>query len=246
MRSSFARAVRGASLLPLVACLLTPLSTAAAQRREPIELKNRIQAAIHFQVSEPKGDFAQNTGNGFGVNFAGVGRLEPNGLVNIRTDLGFLIYGSNTRRIDFAGTGGLVKLDLKTTSNIFTWVVGPQLGGTVGPVSPYLAALGGFSVFWTESSVEGSSNNNDPFASTTNAHDAVLAYGGAAGATLRVYNGARPVRFDFGARYLRHDDVRYLNQERIEDAFRNNRDPIPLRGRADYWTYYMGITAVVF
>ena len=29
-------------------------------------------------------------------------------------------------------------------------------------------------------------------------------------------------------------------------AFRNNRDPIPLRGRADYFTYYMGINAVVF
>lgn len=238
---------RSSAVLAIAALSVVPVATAAAQRGEPIELKNRIQAGIHLQVTEPKGEFAKNTGNGFGVNFTGVGRLDPNGLVNIRTDLGFLTYGSTTRRIDFAGTGGLVKLDLKTTSNIFTFVAGPQLGGTVGPVSPYVAAVGGFSVFWTESSVEGSSNNtNEPFASTTNARDAVLAYGGAAGATVRVYNGARPIRFDFGARYLRHDDVRYLNQERVEEAFRNNRDPIPLRGRADYFTYYMGINAVVF
>ncbi len=232
---------------PALALLLFPIVAADAQRREPIELKNRIQGAIHLQVTEPKGEFAKNTGNGFGINFAGIGRLEPNGLVNVRTDLGFLTYGSTTRRIDFAGTGGLVKLDLKTSSNIFTWVVGPQIGGTVGPVSPYLSAVGGFSVFWTESSVEGSNNNsNDPFASTTNARDAVLAYGGAVGTTLRVYNGDRPIRFDVGARFLRHDDVRYLNQERVEEAFRNNRDPIPLRGRADYITYYMGVNAVLF
>jgi hypothetical protein len=235
------------TVLTVSALSVVPTVAAVAQRREPIELKNRIQVGLQLQVTEPKGEFANNTGNGFGVNFTGVGRLDPSGAVNLRTDLGFLIYGSTTRRIDFAGTGGLVKLDLKTTSNIVTFVTGPQIGGTVGPVSPYLAALGGFSVFWTESSVEGSNNNaNEPFASTTNAHDAVLAYGGAAGATLRVYNGARPIRFDFGARYLRHDDVRYLNQDRVEEAFRNNRDPIPLRGRADYVTYYMGINAVVF
>lgn len=232
----------------VVAPLLVTPRAASAQYRQPPVLSNRLQGAVSLQVTSPRGSFAENTGNGFGVDFTGIARLDPNGALNLRTDLGFVIYGSTTRRIDFANTGGLVKLDLKTTSNIFSWVVGPQLGGTVGPVSPYVAALGGFSVFWTESSVEGTNNNssNDPFASTTNSSDVVLAYGGAAGATIRVYNGARPVRFDLGARYLRHDDVRYLNEARVEDAFRNNRDPIPLRGRADFVTYYMGINAVLF
>ncbi len=225
--------------------LLLPAS-GRAQMAQPTALTGKVQVAVHLQVSEPKGDFGKNTGNGFGLNATGLWRLDDNGIVNLRGDLGFITYGSNTRRIDLANSGGLVKFDLKTTSNIFSMVAGPQLGGTAGPVSPYIAALGGFSVFWTESSVEGSNNENSPFASTTNSSDAVLAYGGAAGLTVKVYEGARPVRVDLGARLLRHDDVRYLNNERIQAAFTNNRDPVPFRGRADFVTYYAGANFVVF
>ena len=219
---------------------------AQAQRNRPVALSGRLSGSGYLQVSEPKGDFGANTGNGYGISAAALWRLEKNGLANLRADVGFVTYGSNTRRIDFANTGGLVKLDLRTTSSIFSMVGGPQIGGTAGPVSPYVAALGGFSVFWTESSVEGSNNDNSPFASTTNASDFVLAYGGAAGATIRVYNGDRPVRLDFGARLLRHDDVSYLNAKRVEEAFKTNRNPIALRGRADFVTYYLGANVVIF
>lgn len=238
------------AVLSAAAALTLTGATAAslsAQSRSPRALTGTFSGAAHFQITEPRGEFGENTGNGFGVGVVGLWRLDPNGIANLRADLGVVTYGSTTRRIDFANTGGLVKLDLTTRSNIFSMVAGPQIGGTTGVFSPYMAALGGFSVFWTESSVEGSSNNsNEPFASTTNASDAVLAYGGAAGAILRVYNGARPVRLDFGARYLRHDDVSYLNRERVEDAFRNDRDPIPLRGRADFITYYFGANVVLW
>lgn len=248
---SFTHQIATARTATLAAAMfsLTLLTTgvAQAQSRQPVALTGRILVGGHLQVTQPRGDFANNTGNGYGVNGDVLFRLDNNGIINLRADLGFVTYGSTTRRIDFANTGGLVKLDLKTSSNIFSMVAGPQIGGTAGPLSPYLAALGGFSVFWTESSVEGSSNSsNEAFASTTNASDAVLAYGAAAGAVVRVYNGARPVRLDFGARYLRHDDVSYLNEARVEDAFRNNRDPIPLRGRADFVTYYLGANVVVF
>lgn len=211
--------------------------------------RGRLSGTGHLQVTEPKGDFGANTGTGFGASATGLWRLDANGIANLRADLSAVTYGSTRRRIDFANTGGLVKLDLRTTSSIVSFLVGPQIGGTAGPVSPYVAALGGFSVFWTESSVEGSnnlSNNNDPFASTTNSSDFVPVYGGAVGTTIRVYNGARPVRLDLGARYLRHDEVSYLNKQRVEEAFTSNRDPIPLRGRADFVTYYFGVNVVLF
>jgi hypothetical protein len=222
---------------------------ADAQRNAPRALTGRFLGAAYLQVSEPKGDFGQNTGNGFGINASGLWRLDPSGIANVRVDAGFLVYGSNTRRIDFANTGGLVKLDLRTTSSIFSMVGGPQLGGTTGAISPYVAALGGFSAFWTESSVEGSnnnSNNNQPFASTTNSSDVALAYGMAGGLAIRLGSSNRPVRLDLGARYLRHDEASYLNDKRVEDGFRANRDPIPLRGRADFVTYYLGASVVVY
>lgn len=56
----------------------------------------------------------------------------------------------------------------------------------------------------------------------------------------------REFRIEFGARYLRHDNVKYLNDQRVEEAYQNNRDPIPLRGRADFVTYHLGFNAVLF
>lgn len=209
-------------------------------------LTGRASAGVYAQGSDPRGDFGKNTGTGWGAGGTAVLRLDPAAIVNLRADLSFLTYGNSSRRIPLAGTGGLVKLDLNTSNNIVSFVTGPQLLGPTGPVMPYVTALGGFSVFWTQSSVEGTSNENQPFASTTNSSDAVLAYGGAAGLYIRVANGSRPVRLELGARVLRHDNVSYLNDQRVRDAFENNRDPIPVRGRADFVTYHAGVSIVVW
>jgi hypothetical protein len=244
MLSSFVtRAVRRAA--PALAILLVAQSL-AAQEVSRRALTGRFSGAAHLLVTEPRGDFGQNTGNGVGIGASMIWRLDPQAIANWRVDLGILNYGNETRRIPLAGTGGLVKLDLRTTNNIFSLVTGPQLQFGNGPVVPYVAALGGMSVFWTESSVEGTQSDNTPFARTTNNSDVVLAYGGAVGTTLRVYNGSRPVRLDLGARFLRHDDVRYLNDQRVRDAFQQNIDPIPLRGRADFVTYFLGASVVVY
>lgn len=231
------------------------LAVVAAVLAEPAGAQSRAEGGapsgrgsigLHLQVSEPKGEFGQNTGNGFGAGGYVLVRLDPNSIANLRGDFSFLTYGSSTRRIPLSGTGGLIQLDLRTTSNIVSVVTGPQLLGPTGTFTPYATALGGFSVFWTSSSIEGSNNENEAFATTTNASDAVWAYGGAVGSYIRVSNGKNPVRIDLGARFLRHDDVRYLNADRVRDAYNNDRPPVPLRGRADFVTYYLGINAIAF
>lgn len=235
---------------PLAVALLSSAvapRTAGAQRRDANDgPSGRGSVGVHLLVSEPRGDFARNTDNGFGVGGYVLARLDPNGLLNLRGDLALLSYGNSTRRIPLSGTGGLVQLDLRTSNNIVSFVAGPQLLGPSGAFTPYATALGGFSVFWTTSSVEGSANPGDSFASTTNASDAVWAYGGAAGSYIRLAGGRHPVRLDVGARFLRHDDVRYLNDERVREAYTNDRPPVPVRGRADFLTYYLGINAIAF
>lgn len=206
----------------------------------------RGSIGLHLQVSEPKGELGRNTGNGFGVGGYALVRLDPNSIMNLRADVSFLTYGNSTRRIPLSGTGGLIQLDLRTTSNIVSVVTGPQLLGPTGTFTPYATALGGFSVFWTSSSIEGSNNEQDPFATTTNASDAAWAYGGAVGSYIRVSNGKNPVRLDVGARFLRHDDVRYLNADRVREAYNNDRPPVSIRGRADFVTYYLGINVIAF
>ena len=228
----------------VVAVLAGPLE--AQSRANGDAPSGRGSFGVHFQVSEPKGEFGQNTGTGFGVGAYALMRLDPSAITNLRADLSLLTYGSTTRRIPLSGTGGLVQLDLRTTSSIMSVVAGPQLLGPAGAFTPYATALGGFSVFWTGSEIEGSNNQNAPFATTTNSSDAVLAYGGAVGSYLRVSNGRHPVRIDLGARFLRHDDVRYLNADRVRQAYTIDRPPVPIRGRADFVTYYLGINAIAF
>jgi hypothetical protein len=206
----------------------------------------RGSVGIHLQVTEPRGEFGRNTNNGFGLGGYLLHGFDKDNIVNLRGDFSFVTYANNTRRIPLAGTGGLIQLDLRTSSNIVSVVTGPQLLGPSGRFTPYATALGGFSVFWTESTVEGSQNVNTPFASTTNASDAVWAYGGAVGAYWRVSGGRNPVRLDLGARFLRHDDVRYLTPDRVRQAFESNTTPIPVRGRADFVTYYLGINAIAW
>ncbi len=200
----------------------------------------------HLQVTEPRGEFGQNTGNGFGVGGYALWRLDPNAIVNLRGDLSFVTYGNTRRAIPLSGTGGLIQLNLRTTSSIASFVVGPQLLGPTGTFTPYATALGGFSVFWTSSSIEGSSNQQDPFATTTNASDVALAYGGAVGGYFRLTSGAHPVRLDLGARFLRHDDVSYLNADRVRTAYQTDRPPVPIQGRADFVTYYLGVNVIAF
>ncbi len=243
MRAKLVTSLSLSLSLSLVALSASPL--AAQDDGPPRVLTGVFSGSVYGQGSDPRGDFGKNTGTGWGGGATGILRIDKGAILNLRGDASFLTYANSNRRIDLAGTGGLVKLDLRTSSNIASLVVGPQLLGPSGPVMPYVAALGGFSVFWTQSSVEGT-QSDQPFASSTNSNDAALAYGGAAGLYIRVANGSRPVRIELGARLLRHDNVKYLNDQRVRDAFDNNRDPIPVQGRADFITYHAGVNVVLW
>lgn len=226
--------------------LMAPVALSAQNDSRAGAPSGRGAAGVHLQVTEPRGEFGANTNTGVGVGAYLLGALDDNKILNVRGDLSFISYANNRRRIPLAGTGGLIQLDLRTTSNIASIVVGPQLLGPTGIFTPYATALGGFSVFWTESSVEGSQTQQAPFARSTNASDAVWAYGGAVGSYIRLTNGTRPVRLDIGARVLRHDDVRYLTADRIKVAYETSTTPIPVRGRADFITYYVGANFILF
>lgn len=216
-----------------------------AQQGEP-ELNGPVSAGLSLNVTDPRGEFDQTTGVGFGLSGNVLFRLDENSILNLRADLAFQNYGNVRQRVPLSpNLGNLIQVDLNTSNNIATFLVGPQLLGPTGAFTPYASALGGFSAFWTSSSVEGT-NEERPFASTTNSSDFAWAYGGAAGAYIRVSSGSRPLRLDVGARYLRHDDVTYLTADEVRDAFEQQRTVQPLRSRVDYFTYYVGVQAVVF
>ena len=245
MRSSHGRCgvMRHACLLgALVVSGLMPGRLAEAQDR-PV---GPVTAGIGLFVSSPTGDFADATNLGFGLNVNALFRLDNASIFNIRTEAMVLTNGNVNQRVPLSPTlGNLIQVDLNTTNSIASFLVGPQLLGPTGTFQPYAAALGGFSAFWTSSTVRNRSTNEE-IASSTNSADLSWAYGGAAGAYLRVSGGDRPVRLDLGVRYLRHDDATYLSSDEIRAAFREGRDPRALRSRADFYTYMVGIQAIVF
>jgi hypothetical protein len=219
----------------------TPL---AAQAGDPP--RGPVTAGVALNISQPRGAFDEDTGLGWGLSGNALFRLDENAIFNVRTELSFLNNGNTRRRVPLSPTlGNLIQVDLRTSSNIASFVVGPQLLGPTGAFTPYAAALGGFSAFWTTSSVEGS-NQTEPFASTTNSSDFAWTYGGAAGAYIRVQDGPRPVRMELGLRYLRHDDVRYLSTNEVRNAYNQGRDPVARRSRVDFYTYMIGVHAIVF
>lgn len=246
-RRSFPSSSAAAALttLALVSTVLVgaPASLGAQDGDPP---RGPVTAGASLNISQPRGAFDEDTGIGWGLSGNALFRLDENAIFNIRTELSFLNNGNTRRRVPLSPTtGNLIQVDLRTSSNIASFVLGPQLLGPTGAFTPYAAALGGFSAFWTTSSVEGS-NQTEPFASTTNSSDFAWTYGGAAGAYIRVQDGPRPVRMELGVRYLRHDDVKYLTTNEVRNSYNEGRPFQARRSRADFYTYMIGVHAIVF
>lgn len=228
------------------ALTLASVSTLSAQEPPVGDSRGPVTAGVALNISQPRGAFAETTNLGVGLSGNALFRLDPNAIFNIRTEVAFLNYGNVNQRVPLSPTlGNLIRVDLRTSNNIASFVVGPQLLGPTGVFTPYASALAGFSAFWTTSTVEGS-NEQTPFASTTNSSDFAWAYGGAAGAYLKVSGGARPVRMEVGMRYLRHDDVTYLTADEVRASTREGRDARPIKSRVDFYTYLIGVQMIVF
>ena len=85
------RFVRSSILATLVAVSISPLS-AQAQRREPRRWErepSRFTLIGDLLVAQPKGEFATELDNkGAGINVGGIFRIDKEGLLSIRGDLG--------------------------------------------------------------------------------------------------------------------------------------------------------------
>lgn len=197
-----------------------------------------IPVGLHLGI--PQGEFAQN------VNFAGGvggGALwKVGGPIALRADLGFLIYGSETRRVPLGGGAlGLINVDVSTTNSIFGGSLGAQIGVPGRTVMPYLGGSLGFSAFTTSSSVRGSNSSDQPFASSTNSNDGTFAKSAFGG--LYIPFGEGTTVFDLGVRHTWNgESVRYLTPGDITEDGSGNVILNPRQTRADFLTIIIGIT----
>ena len=235
--------VRSSILATVVAMSLIP-HIAQAQRRDPRSWQtqpSRFSLVGDLLVAQPKGEFAtQLDTEGFGINVGALFRLDREGILSVRGDLGGMQYGSETLHVPYLPLTGRVSLDVETTNNAFWGSIGPQVTVPVGPIQPYMNAAVGFMDLVTSTSVRGSDSDYE-YASTTNSDDATSAW--IFGGGIYVPFGTQKAwKIHAGARYFYGGDATYLREGDIIDNDDGSVTLLTRRSKTDLVTWQVGVS----
>jgi hypothetical protein len=198
---------------------LAPASGAAQVFRPGIRPASRssVFLGISGMAALPQGQFESYVGTGWGAGGNLLVRLDPNGVVGLRIDAGYLNYGNEKKRACISTTIGCrVEVDVHTRNNIAVFGIGPQIILPTGKFRPYFTGTVGLAYFFTQSSLDGISDNED-FAHTTNFDDATFAWTGGGGLYIPLKGGPKPISLDLGVRYHGNGEARYLREGSITD-----------------------------
>jgi opacity protein-like surface antigen len=221
---------------------LAMITSGVAGQTDVSPVPSRLGGSLNAIVAQPVGDFNDyvNVGFGIGGNFR-VG-LDPASITSLRFDVGFVNYGRETQEVCLSTTVGCrIRVDLTTTNNIFFGYGGLQFTVPSGPVRPYVNGGVGYSYFFTESSVEGTSNE-EPFASTNNFDDGTFTWAAGGGLMIPISAGRTPISIDLGVRYNHNTEVDYLTKGAIEDLPDGSIRLNPVRSAAHLVTYMIGVS----
>ena len=233
--------------LIVLAAVALPCMIPSQARAQMSDLTNltprrpRFDAGIGLEYAQPVGQFRQNVRQGFGGGGHFVFGLDPQGILGIRVDGGFVNYGNEDRYVPISGTIRLITLNETTSNNIFVGSIGPQLAVRSGPVRPYVNAGVGIAYFYTETSLKDYDGNE--LASNTNYSDNSLMYtlGGGVGIPLAVRGTA--LSLDLGARYEDIGRTRYLTRNDIQNDPNSDYGVLitPHQSEARYVAYHLGV-----
>ncbi len=175
-------------------------------------------AGLNFTLGFPMGEFKNNvTRTGFGVSGEFL-LLTPTvqNPFSIGLNLGFINYGSESRREPFSSTIPDVTVDVDRSNNIVNFHILFQLAFPTGVIRPYAEGLFGGSYIFTETSIK--SKGVDEVASSTNFDDFAWSYGAGGGFLIQVFSSDDPeekvssVFIDLKARYLYGSEAEYLKE----------------------------------
>jgi len=192
---------------------------------QPVFSKSRTHgdAGLHFTIASPSGEFRDSVDrNGYGVSGYGaftVGRSP----LKIGLEMGYIMYGHDTRPEPISMTIPDVTVNVRTTNNIFNGHLLFRVQEQFGSVAPYIDGLLGFNYLWTKTTIENESDSEE-IASSTNLDDTAFSYGLGGGIMVQVgkvkqkgYGGDRlPVYLDLKVRYLLGDEADYLKEGSIK------------------------------
>lgn len=235
-----------AALGSLTLLLATSADAQVVRRRDAAgdDTPPRVHVGGALMFAAPQGEFKDYVNAAGGVSGNAWFSFDEAGIVSLRAELGYLSYGSKTYRQSLGGGAlGLIAVDVTTSNNIVHGGLGLQVAAPSGPIRPYATGSIGFSYFFTESRVEGSSQTNEPFASTKNFDDGAFAtqYGG--GLYIPLRRGAKPISLDLGAQYHKNGEMEYLTKNSITVTSSTQPPTItPVRSSANFVSFRLGVT----
>ncbi len=218
----------------VAAVLFLGVAASRLTAQVPSPIPPPLGGSVRFLSAQPIGEFKRYVNNGWGL--AGDVRWFPGAqrVASLRVDAAFVNYGRQTTRECF-GSGCRIQIDINTSNNIFSGLVGPEVQAPSGPIRPYVNALAGWTVFWTQSSAEGANDDEDVFR-TTNLRDNLLT--AAVGGGLRIPFGTQ-VKLDLNARRNFNGRARYLTRDSFGDGTQTT--PLVRESEVNMWMYSLGV-----
>lgn len=191
-------------------------------------------------VAQPVRDFADYVKIGGGLALFGAWYPGDAGILGLRLDGSFILYGHETRTFQLVP---LINVDVSTSNNIVSLFFGAEAQAPRGTVRPYLLGQIGLSYFSTESSVSGTDNVSS-FANTTNFDDVTFAGTADGGIRIQVARRRTPIAIDLGIRYVWNGEAEYLREGSIT-IVGNQVMFTPIRSETNFLTYHLGVTVGV-
>lgn len=233
------------SRIVLLAFMLAPAVTSAAiaaQEVEPRPKPVRASAGLGLVIAQPVGEFDDFIDPGFGLGGHFLLHVDRRGVLGLRADAGFVVYGHERSRVCLSQTVGCrIEVDLTTTNDIAYVSLGPQLTVPAGPVQPYINASLGYSYFSTTSSLDGVGRGDDEGVfRTTNFDDGTFSWQAGTGLRVPLHVGRTPFFIDLGARYNTNGRVEYLREGDIVDHGDGSITLNPQRSDANLVTWVIG------
>jgi opacity protein-like surface antigen len=179
------------------------------------------QASINFSLALPQGEFGEQVDNlGYGLSgefmFLSPTPKSPFG---IGLNLGYYIYGKESRREPWSLTIPDVFVDVDRTNNLLNFHLVFEVGMPSGRIRPYIQGLFGGNYLYTQTSVSGEYGQEN-IATTTNFDDWAWSYG--VGGGIAILLSGDPVTeqgavyLDLKGRYLFGSEADYLKEGSIQ------------------------------
>ncbi|MEP6904628.1 MAG: hypothetical protein ABI875_01015 [Gemmatimonadales bacterium] len=242
------RYLRTTILAAVVALPCSAASLHAQIKERPrvfLQKPSRFTIGGGLLLSQPKGDLANNIDNGFGADFYGLFKVDRDGVLSLRVDLGGAQYGSETLPAAYV-FGPRTGFEVQTSNSIYWAGIGPQIMAPAGPVRPYGNVSIGVMDFTTRSSVRGTGNlQGETFASTENQSDATRTWIFGGGLYIPLTGSMSLMSIDIGARYFTGGEASYLRKGAIRDNPDGTIDITPSHSKTDQVTWHLGLSYTI-